>query len=482
MFGRLIVLAAAMVLASPALGAPPAPLKTEVYGRLPSIEMMSLSPSGEKLAYVATTGDSRQVVVKDLADKVLIAAPVGDNKVRQVDWAGDDHLLITASTAQALGSFSGTQEFSQTLSLNLTTNAVTVVFGASPAILHATFGYLGAVQQAGGWYGYFEGIPLTKTRGFDSGSLGANNFVNLYRVDLDSGVAELAASGAQRPHEWALDPSGVIVAHAEYTEASGVWILQAGERTGASLVSLTQPLGEVGLRGLGRAPGTVLVDKETPEEWSLADGGHAPVITDGLIEGYIHDPSTGLLVGVWLMGDRPEQRFFEPRLAARQAAYRKALGGEPKLISWSADYRRMVLFTEGDGDAGTYWLVDGKTVRAYAYPYPDIPDINLGATRVVTYKAADGLEIHGVLTLPPGREPKGLPLVVLPHGGPQGHDSQGFNWIAQAFAAEDMRCSSRTSGGPTTRASSSATPALENGVARCRPISPTAWSTWPGRA
>jgi dipeptidyl aminopeptidase/acylaminoacyl peptidase len=58
----------------------------------------------------------------------------------------------------------------------------------------------------------------------------------------------------------------------------------------------------------------------------------------------------------------------------------------------------------------------------------------VGPSRIVVYKAADGLEIHGVLTLPPGRSPKDLPLVVIPHGGPQSHDSLGFDWQAQAFA------------------------------------------------
>jgi dipeptidyl aminopeptidase/acylaminoacyl peptidase len=43
--------------------------------------------------------------------------------------------------------------------------------------------------------------------------------------------------------------------------------------------------------------------------------------------------------------------------------------------------------------------------------------------------------MHGVLTLPPGRTAHGLPVVVLPHGGPQARDYPGFDWWAQAFAA-----------------------------------------------
>jgi dipeptidyl aminopeptidase/acylaminoacyl peptidase len=37
--------------------------------------------------------------------------------------------------------------------------------------------------------------------------------------------------------------------------------------------------------------------------------------------------------------------------------------------------------------------------------------------------------------LPPGRDPKGLPLVVLPHGGPASRDTPGFDWWAQALAS-----------------------------------------------
>jgi dipeptidyl aminopeptidase/acylaminoacyl peptidase len=54
--------------------------------------------------------------------------------------------------------------------------------------------------------------------------------------------------------------------------------------------------------------------------------------------------------------------------------------------------------------------------------------------RRVTYRAADGLEIPAYLTLPEGREPRNLPLVVLPHGGPAARDTVEFDWWSQALA------------------------------------------------
>ncbi len=43
--------------------------------------------------------------------------------------------------------------------------------------------------------------------------------------------------------------------------------------------------------------------------------------------------------------------------------------------------------------------------------------------------------IPAYLTLPPGREDaKGLPAIVLPHGGPSARDEWGFDWLSQFFA------------------------------------------------
>jgi dipeptidyl aminopeptidase/acylaminoacyl peptidase len=426
---------ACLAILSLAMGAsaspPPAPLGPEVYGRLPNIEMMRLSPSGEKLAYITVAGDHRGLIVKDLSGAVLFNASLADNKIRDIDWAGDDHLLVTASSTR--GFFDEHLELYQTVAINLITRKSFMVFETNPSIMHDTFGFHRAVSQGGHWFGFIGGVTLSKTRGFDA-TFNDYSFVDLYRVDLDTGEAAIKATGQQRQHEWALDDAAHIVAHSEYAQDTADWTLRADSQGDRLVTTFNEPLGEVGLAGLGRTPGTVVVAKKVPEEWSLSDGPHVPLPSDGLIEGYMHDQTTGRLVGVWLAGDRWAQQFYDPLLKARQTAFRKALGDTVRIASWSADFKRMILFTQGDGDAGTYWLVDGKTVKPYGYSYPEIPDANVGPTRVVIYKAADGLEIHGILTLPPGREAKALPLVVLPHGGPQGQDAVGFDWWAQAFA------------------------------------------------
>ena len=113
----------------------------------------------------------------------------------------------------------------------------------------------------------------------------------------------------------------------------------------------------------------------------------------------------------------------------------------PGLNVWleSADdgFDHLVVKTEGEGDSGTYWLVDIAAGRAdpLGYVYPDVPAKAVGNVKMVDYKAADGLQLHGILTLPAGRAPKALPVIVLPHGGPHARDYLGFDWWAQALAS-----------------------------------------------
>lgn len=414
-----------------AQASPPATLGAEAYARLPNVESVHISPSGERIAYIATDGDHRRLTVKNLSGQVIYTVSAGDLKVRTVHWADDEHIVLILSMAQGL--LGEVHEFGHSLIINLSTRKILTVFSKDPSIFNSTFGYAGSRGQAGHLYGYFYGLPMHATRGFDP-TFNRDGQLNLYRVDLDSGESAIAASGKDYPHTWALDGAGAVTAHSEYDEQSSRWKLYAGIEGGPELGSLKSDFGGEAIQGLGRTVGTIVVREMESEEWSLKDGGHAPLAPGKTIDGYLFDPTSSLLVGLDVSGDANRQEFFTSGLRSRQAAFQKALGSEVKLLSWSADLRRMVLYTENSSDAGTFWIADGQSVKPFGYRYPEIPDASIGSTRVLVYKAADGLEIHGVVTLPPGRDPGKLPLIVLPHGGPEAHDSLGFDWWAQAFA------------------------------------------------
>ncbi len=139
--------------------------------------------------------------------------------------------------------------------------------------------------------------------------------------------------------------------------------------------------------------------------------------------------------------DRDEYKFFDSKLSALNVAISAALPGHPNVsvLDESWDGTAKLIFVDGDNLPGRYFLYNTTTKRlgALVSVYPALDDVAMGIARAVRYAAADGTPIPGYLTLPPGRtDIKGLPALVMPHGGPSARDTAGFDWLAQFFAAK----------------------------------------------
>jgi dipeptidyl aminopeptidase/acylaminoacyl peptidase len=145
------------------------------------------------------------------------------------------------------------------------------------------------------------------------------------------------------------------------------------------------------------------------------------------------------LVGaVVLDKDSLKHVFFEQQGADAWVAITDAFpDSSPSIASWSDDRQKIVLRLSTANKAPRFVLVDlaaGKS-QSIGAVYEGIADGDVSPIRPFRYKASDGLEIAGYLTLPHGGNSKGLPLVVLPHGGPASRDVLGFDWMAQALAS-----------------------------------------------
>jgi dipeptidyl aminopeptidase/acylaminoacyl peptidase len=433
----------ALCLGSRAGAAPP----LEAYGNLPQVEYMRVAASGARVAMVGVIGEKRQLVLAEVAGgKVLKAAAIGTNKVRGLSWAGDEHVLvwITATTAPMYDFGFQRYELSGVLHVGLDQTPPWSVFERSDNIEHTVFADFGAYPQEGHWSGYFGGLSLVRQRGFgDYGYTRQHTYLDLYRVDLETSKPTLLATGAGREHDWVIGGDGSIVAHVEYAEGSGEWVLYAGAERERVLLKKTTPIRNIGVDGQGRSAGTVLVldqagDKDVASEIDVATGHSEILFADVGTAGYFRDPITGLLIGAATSSD-PWAQFFDGKLQDHYNSTRNAFPHQRvQLESFTPNLKEMIVFTDGSADPGTFWFVNGATHRAdpIGYPYPQIKPADVGEVRKFPYTVADGLAIEGILTLPPGSPPTNLPLVVLPHGGPIGPwDKPGFDWWAQAFAS-----------------------------------------------
>ncbi len=146
-------------------------------------------------------------------------------------------------------------------------------------------------------------------------------------------------------------------------------------------------------------------------------------------------------VGATFTVDRDEVHYFDPALGKLAAQLTKALPGHPDIDirdeSW--DGTKVLIYADKGGQPGQYYLYDTATRKLGGLfgAYPGLDGVAMGDVRAVTYAAADGTKIPGYLTLPPGKsDARGLPALLMPHGGPTARDTVGFDFLAQFFAAE----------------------------------------------
>ncbi|NNM77596.1 S9 family peptidase [Sphingomonas sp. ID1715] len=144
------------------------------------------------------------------------------------------------------------------------------------------------------------------------------------------------------------------------------------------------------------------------------------------------------IIGVSYATDRRHAEYFDPTLEKLATSLAKALPGSP-IISFegaSDDEQRLLIWAGSDNDPGRYYLLDRATkqMRPLLLSRPELDGYKLATVKSIEVKAADGTLVPAYLTLPPGSSGKGLPAIVMPHGGPQSRDEWGFDWLAQYYA------------------------------------------------
>jgi dipeptidyl aminopeptidase/acylaminoacyl peptidase len=129
--------------------------------------------------------------------------------------------------------------------------------------------------------------------------------------------------------------------------------------------------------------------------------------------------------------------FFD---RATEDAYRfleqQLPGYDVARVGSDKEEEKFVVVLTGDRTRGSYYLYDVKSreIRKLTDLGPWLKADQLAEMKPIEYQSRDGLTIHGYLTLPKGREPKNLPLVVNPHGGPWARDDWGFDPEVQFLA------------------------------------------------
>lgn len=155
------------------------------------------------------------------------------------------------------------------------------------------------------------------------------------------------------------------------------------------------------------------------------------------VSGIVRTGRSGRIVGASYSTDLPEVHYFDPAYEKLVSGLSKVLSATPliRIADSSADEKKHLVYASGDTSAGRYFLynMEKKSLAPLLFDRPELSGVTLGTVKAITYKTADGTNVPGYLTLPPGGSGKGLPAIVMPHGGPAARDEWGFDWLAQFF-------------------------------------------------
>lgn len=144
------------------------------------------------------------------------------------------------------------------------------------------------------------------------------------------------------------------------------------------------------------------------------------------------------LKAAWYTTDHDRIVWYDDKLKQHQSEIDAAVSGNENWIgSRSRDDQTMIVWTGASNNPGSYYvytLSDGR-MHLLARMNERVKPAELAPATYTHYHARDGLDVPAYLTLPLGRAPKNLPLIILPHGGPFSvRDSMDYDPDVQLLA------------------------------------------------
>ncbi|MEM9668546.1 MAG: S9 family peptidase [Pseudomonadota bacterium] len=409
----------------------------EAYGQLPAMSFASLSPDGEKLAFIAREDEDNVLLIFDLETLEPVGISIGNTKTERVSWADSEHVIFRAFDNTRMFGYRGRFRFSAALAINVKTQKHKWLLRDTKDLYPAQSGM-----------GHIVGKLTKSDRLLMPAFMGQSNpRYSLLSVNPDKGRGTNHTRGLVDTIDWFVGEDGTIFAQENYdNETDRYWVRTKVTEDGRwkTILDITRPEGPLSLLGVSKDKSSLIYSETGDEGFGKLVGLSFEGESQGELLGRKDAEITKVIRslnrvvhGVEYGGLRPSYEFFDPLLSEDvkrvQITFPET---SARLVSWSDDWSVLLFQVSGTGHAGDFYLFDRKkgALQFISSARPAIAKDAIADVLTIQYAAEDGLTIPGVLTLPPGKEMNNLPLIVMPHGGPEYHDQVGFDWMAQFFA------------------------------------------------
>lgn len=423
------------------------PAPAAAFGRIPAVSDVAISPDGQHLALLGGPSDDRTISIATLDKPDLPMLKLGKVEGVGLGWVGDDHVVVRVAlwkpwTPQV------SYRFERNVVVDLQAHQVTTLLEHDPYSVYLVeqplLGVTAQPERA-----FVLGLTMSNGADSDTGShlhqkSTDHPFVStLFSVDPATGAASPVDVGSYDTVAWDLDAQGAPRVRIDEDDVNRrILVLRRGDGGRRYLpVWSADYKDRFGYFGYASADNAIyLLENDRVVRMNVDSGAKEPV---GGAAGHVSpapvwDPSGHKVVGVAGGIERREVQWLEPSLGETHALLSRAFKDKRvDLVDWSADETRFVVRVTSH-DTPPVWYLYDKTrheLSPVGESYPELKGVAMGATRWLSFKARDGLEMGAYLTLPPGAPARAkLPLVVLPHGGPAARDTEDFDFITQFLA------------------------------------------------
>jgi len=415
-------------------GLPPLIDRELIFGD-PEISAAQISPDGKFITFIKPFKGTRNIWVKRTEEPFEKAKPITADTTRPIPgyfWSRDGRFVLFVQDK------AGDENY--------------LVYAVDPNAGPAAGQEVPAARNLTDLKGVRAEIYEEPRTEMDSIYVGLNDrdssWHDLYKINISTGQRTLVRQNTERIVGWTFDLKGQLRLATRVNDNGDTEILRVDDKGFTKVYSCNvfEDCGPVrfhkdGQRVYFQTNKGAATDLVKLELFDPMTGKEELVESDPLNRVDLGDTTfsevSDDLIATSYEDERPRIYFKDKSFEADYNLLKKQFPGmEIDFASGTKDERLWLVDVGSDTDPGECYLFDRGT-KKLTLQYHIREKLNrddLAPMKPIKYKSSDGLEIPAYLTLPKGIEPKNLPLVAFPHGGPWARDSWGYDAFAQFWA------------------------------------------------
>ena len=432
-----------------------------IYGALPDVSEVQISPDGQFVAILQNIGASSAVLFYDLNNRGAqpVGVGVGKANARGVVWANNDIVLLLVSQSSDVTTASGlkTMEFFRWVSVSKSKSKAKVLLGNEAGFFIGSAGELLSILPNNPRKAVFA---RASTQGKEQSNTRISRLYkderlgySLFTVDVENGRQRRLETGSADTQKWIINPVGDAIVRVDYDQRQkrrDVFVKPEGSSRFELLKSIDESDTSgrtITFYGLANKPGALFAttyagrDKRSLVEYDLETGEISQTLFSNPsydIARIVYDRDNATASGVNYIDDLPRTYHLNEADRKLQTSLANALpGATPMIVSKSADGTRMIVEAIYTDHPKQFFLYDktASSLNMLSPSYSALDGKVAAKKEKYDFVSSDGLQINGYLTVPTGASKQSMPLIVLPHGGPESRSDQSFSYWAFFYAA-----------------------------------------------